>query len=848
MKRRLICLLLALCMVFAMVPDTVFAATKVNKIVVTMSKPEKGKTLPTDAKVPTSASTKVTSVKWKGDTDNGKAKANVKYTVTITVEIKSGVNKTFASKASSINATVNSKKASVKRNSATKVTISYTFPALSGNSGETSESAAEVIDFGVTHEKEDLNARWSALKPVNTSKEVYEEEPGVIFAPYRTGKVRRELLEDAVNTLNFARYVAGLNADVVLDDELNDKAQHGAVLLASVGKMTHTPSQPNDMDSGFFKIARTATENSNLYETPVAYANAKGQTPTLLANSVAAYLSDQGVTSLGHRLWTLAPAMKKTGFGLATGSTTFYGTMEIESVGAYKSSTGNFDAILWPAAGYHPTDFFVDETVWSVQLNRFRFSAKSSDVKVKVTNPSGETQTCKATVSKWGNDTIIKFTPSGKIKSGNKFDVEISGIKRDGEPVIFKYSVEFFKLNTKGTSDLDLVYLDKLPAEQALALLEPCASNYTKAEDVLACVAVETKYTDTVEWVKQPTITKSTSKANGSITGTLKCSRGSESFTLPVKLTLPKLTDKTKDMYAAVAAVKRMTVSNRTTKAQVEAAIKAALPDGKVSVSTFQISEKATETETGRIRILLKASNNDTFGVFQTIPITGGILNPAPVTPKPTPSPIPTTAPGATPVPLDHDDILSLIHDSPSMIVVTNDTTEGSLADSLQELLPKDSNYTFTVIFANRSNATTTKDGVITARVIFNDLAYHYSSSGETVLYHIPATGASDPEEVTKIEADVALIKAAFDARIASAKSKDDLKKADLLKIAENAVKNGSLVQWLNDPLFSTMSAKDGKDGYVRGTLQVEQGAERREIKFHAILHLDGTITNADEK
>lgn len=845
MKRRLISLLLALCMISAMLPDTAFAATKVNKIVITMSNPKKGQALPTDAKVPATVSTRVTSVKWKGDTDNGKAKENVKYTVTITVEIKSGVNKTFASKASSINATVNGKKASVKRNSSTKVTVSYTFPALSGNSGETSENTTNVIDFGVTHEKEDLNARWAALKPANTGKELYKEEPQTI-APYRTGKVRRELLEDAVNTLNFTRYVAGLNADVALDDSLNDKAQHGAVLLAAINELVHKPSQPGDMDSGFFKIARTATENSNLYQTRIDNANTKGMTPTLLSGSVAAYLSDQGLTSLGHRLWVLAPAMKKTGFGLATGSTMFYGTMEIEDVPSYKSSTGNFDAILWPAAGYHPTDFFQNGTVWSVQLNRFRFTAKSSDVKVKVTNPSGETQTCKSTVSKWGNDTIIKFTPSGKIENGNKFDVEISGIMQSGKQVVFKYSVEFFKLNTKGTSDLDFVYLDKILAEEALALLEPCVSNYTKAEDVLACVRAETKYTDTVEWVKQPTITKSTSKATGSIKGTLKLSRGSESFTLPVKLTLPKLTDQKNDMYAAVAAVKSMTVSNSTTKAQVQAAVNAAVPNGNISVGTFQISRKATETETGRISILLKASNKDTFGVFQTIPVTGGRLNPAPVTPKPTPSPIPTTAPGATPVPLDHDDILDLIHDSPSMLVVDNNTTEETLAASLQELLPKDSGYTFTVIFTGKNNATTTKEGLITTKVIFNDLAYNYSSFGETVLYHIPATGASDPEEVKKIEADVALIKDAFDARIASSKSKDDLKKADLLKIAQGAVKNGSSVYWLNDPLFSTMSAKDGKDGYVRGTLRVEYGAERRDVKFSAILHLDGTITNAN--
>lgn len=86
-----------------------------------------------------------------------------------------------------------------------------------------------------------------------------------------------------------------------------------------------------------------------------------------------------------------------------------------------------------------------------------------------------------------------------------------------------------------------------------------------------------------------------------------------------------------------------------------------------------------------------------------------------------------------------------------------------------------------------------------------------------------------------------------FKARIASAKSKDDLKKKDLLEVAKNAVKNGSSVEWLNDPLFSTMSAKDGKNGWVKGVLSVKLGAEIREIEFYAVLHPDGSITDGSK-
>ncbi|MDE7298049.1 MAG: CAP domain-containing protein [Lachnospiraceae bacterium] len=841
MKRRLISLLLALCMVFAMQPDTAQAATKITKVVITMSELQPGKALPTDAKVPDTASTVVKSVKWKGDTNNGKAKEGVKYTATITVEIKSGVkDKTFASAASSINATVNGKKASVKRNSATSITVTYTFPALSGK-----ESAAEVIDLGVTHIKEDLNARWAALKPVNTDENLYSKKPEAVWAPYVAGKVRTQVLEDGVNTLNFARYVAGLNADVSLVDELNEKAQYGAVLLGAVNKLVHEAKRPNDMDVDFYKKGYEATTSSNLFSEATIYASTKGTLETFLSHSVIGWLSDSGVSSLGHRIWVLNPVMKGTGFGVASGSNTTYSTMWVTNTSKYGTGTGtsSYDAITWPAAGYHPTNLFFDGDQWSVRLNGSRYSAKASNIQVKVTNPSGETQVCKAKVSTTSKDPLIIFTPSGKVKSGNKFDVEISGITRGDESVVLKYSVEFFKLDTKGTSDLDLLYLDKLPAEKALKSLKSCASNYTKAEDVIKCIKAEVKYADTVEWVKKPTITKATASKAGSLKGTVKCSRNDQSFTLSVNLTLAKQSDKTDNLYAAAAALKRMEVSNGTTKAQVEAAAKAAVTDGVISVKSFKVNKKATKTETGQIYVSLKGSTNTTFGVYMTIPALGGTIDP-----EPTAVPTPAPTQGASKDKFNYDAALGLGVENAKEAAITNSTTEGELAAYLQELLPKEQKdkYTYIVEFTSKTNATVNKDGQLQAKIAVRDLTYNYTSSGTLVYLTIPATGSSDSEEVAKIEADMALIQAAFDARVASAKSENDLKKADLLKIAEEAVKNGSKVRWLNTPLFSTRPAKDGEDGHVKGTLRLTLGAETREIEFSVILHADGTITNAN--
>ena len=654
-KRHGICFLLlcALTMfVISVLSTTVSAATKVSKkVIITMSKPREGNVLPTDAKVKGNASTKVTKVKWKGSTNSGKAKVNVKYTVSITVKMKSGKATKFSK---GVIATVNGNKASVKRNSSKKITVTYTFPALK----------LMVTRLSTNHTKEDLNSRWSDLKPVNKDKNLFIKEPEAFVPPYSTGTVRKEILTDGINSLNFARYVAGLNADVSLSKELNQKAQYGAVLMAHINKMVHKPAKPGDMDEVFYSKGYEATSNSNLAKYSTVIADAKGVTQEFLCWSVRSWLSDQGVSSLGHRIWCLNPIMKGTGFGVAIGPDCTYSDMWVTNTNRYGtgSGTSRWDAIAWPAAGYHPTTFFSSGADWSVRLNRKHFAAKSSEVRVKVTNPSGKMENCKVRINTEPKDPVLIFKPSGKVASGSKFNVEISGITKDGNPAVLKYSVEFFKLGTPTTGNK---------------------------------------------------------------------------------------------------------------------------PDKPDTPSDIELSRDIT-----------------------------------------------------------YEQLLDFIHRSPSQVVVSNDTTEKSLADALQAHLPKDSRYTFTVYFSTKVNATVSEKGTIVARVIFHDSAYNYSSSGETVVYDIPATGASDAAEVEKIEADVKAIRKEFDARIASAKSKEDLKKGDLLNVAKNAVKNGSSVQWLNDPLFSTMSPKNGKNGWVKGTLRVEFGAEHRDIEFYAVLHLDGSITN----
>ena len=451
-RQHLLSLLLVFALIVTVLPTTVPAATMVKKVAVTMSTLKEGASLPTSAKV-SNSSVKVAAVKWKGSTNSGKAKGNVKYKVTITLQIKSGKAAKFGT--GKISATVNGKKASVKRNSAKKITVTYTFPTL----GKT------ILNLGTGHTKEEINAKWTALKPMNSDKNLFIEEPEVVSAPFKTGTVKSEVLTDGINMLNFSRYVAGLNSDVSLDSTLNEKTQYGAVLMAHINKMEHKPAKPSDMDQSFYAKGYEATSSSNLARYITANAAATADTKEFLSWSVRSWLSDSGVSSLGHRIWCLDPVMKGTGFGVAIGKTYTYSDMWVHNTSKYGtgSGTSNWDAIPWPAAGYHPTNLITKDDEWSVRFNGKRFSVKSSDVRVRVSNAAGRTQECKTRINTDFGDPVLIFQPTGTVGNGDKYDVEISGITKGGSPAVIKYSVEFFKLGSTSTNkpsdtstDLDL--------------------------------------------------------------------------------------------------------------------------------------------------------------------------------------------------------------------------------------------------------------------------------------------------------------------------------------------------------------------------------------------------------
>lgn len=477
----------------------------------------------------------------------------------------------------------------------------------------------------------ELNAKWEALKPAYTSGSPYTIVPEISPASGdpTLGKVKSQVLKDGLNTLNFARYMAGMTGDVSLVTDFNISAQYASVLLAYRDNgMTHYPEKPSGVSLDFYKKGYEGTSNSCLH----MWYSSSGES-TAISDSVKGYLYDWGESNhnvAGHRYWVLDPSIKGVGFGLAPADSgnlySAFWCAKYTDLNGTGTPTTNYEAVTWPVAGYHATDFYGKGLQWSVRLNPKRYDIdKLEDVKVSVTGPGGTSVLPHAFSSVYGN--MIMFTPTDSVQAGEKYTVEISGLYRNNESTTLKYSVKFFTLGKPDTSSAGKLAADKIAVEKAVKDFGPVANNYTKPKDLLNCIWAETKYIDKIEWVAEPTIKKAKASKKGSIKGTIKCTLNGKSFTYKVKMSIPEpVVDK--NAYKALAAAKAMNVSASTTQKDVEKALNAKIGKGyTVSLSYFTV-KTPTATETGSVSYYLtvRDSRGESYGpagVVQVIPVLG---------------------------------------------------------------------------------------------------------------------------------------------------------------------------------------------------------------------------------
>ncbi|MBD0384863.1 stalk domain-containing protein [Paenibacillus sedimenti] len=314
--------------------------------------------------------------------------------------------------------------------------------------------------------KKEIKEKYIEYAPTHAGS-IYADKP-VVTAPYAPGKLQKSVIEDAVKRVNFVRYLAGMPHDIVIDEDLINQAQYGAVLTAVHKELNHYPQKPADMSEEFYKIGYESTKTSNLHS---IYSSQNLENTGFVADSVNDYMSDLGLNNLpqvGHRRWILNPELQKMGFGFAENNNIdnwFAGYSSMQVLDESRTEKVKYDYVTWPSDGYFPNSLMDPLTPWSITLSKYLYhSPDLNKISVKLVRESDNRvwnlSAADNDVTEDGkyfnvvphayqrNGTVI-FRPDGIIKyrDSDKFTVEISGIetRSQGQTTLI-YEVNFFNL------------------------------------------------------------------------------------------------------------------------------------------------------------------------------------------------------------------------------------------------------------------------------------------------------------------------------------------------------------------------------------------------------------------
>lgn len=266
------------------------------------------------------------------------------------------------------------------------------------------------------------------------------------------GELSDETVTNALNSLNFMRYIAGISSDVENNDWYENMAMAGTTLLTKVGSLTHTPKKPAGVSQEFYELGYEGTSSSNL-----------GWGNRTLASVVVNGWMDDGDASnidrVGHRRWCLNPRMQATGFGHSGSYTGMYSFDNWNDDG-----DSDPDLVLWPAQTM-PVEYFSGP--WNISFSEDVYSLKSSDKsKIRITMTSektGEEYSISSSdtnvsgkymnleTSNYGYGPSLIFTPGVKFSAGDNVTVKITGLKSDDGYDGIQYVVHFFSMNGSGS-------------------------------------------------------------------------------------------------------------------------------------------------------------------------------------------------------------------------------------------------------------------------------------------------------------------------------------------------------------------------------------------------------------
>lgn len=290
----------------------------------------------------------------------------------------------------------------------------------------------------------DIIDRYKAYPWKLDVKNSYSEQPSA-KSPYKAGYLKDECLDNALNLLNFIRYVAGVPADVELSGDYTEMAQAGALLNCVNGKLTDDPpAKPEGFPDDLYNLGSVAYSNCSI-------AKGYGNLSKVLMNGWMYDGASADMEKMSHRRYILNPSMTRTGFG-AAGAYSFMYALD-------RKGSSITDYVAWPARNM-PVELMNNPgTPWTLSLGSDYDKASFQEVSVTLrdisknkswtfsgTNANG---VFKVNVEYYGMPNCIVFRPNNvSYDKNSQFQVEVNGLKdKDGKSTTISYNVDFFSLN-----------------------------------------------------------------------------------------------------------------------------------------------------------------------------------------------------------------------------------------------------------------------------------------------------------------------------------------------------------------------------------------------------------------
>ena len=216
----------------------------------------------------------------------------------------------------------------------------------------------------LTYTEDEVKEKFQASKAetdFTKTSEVFDQLPS-IKSPYAAGKMSDKAIADVLRRLNFARWQSGLN-EVAVNSQYMERNQKGAVVLAALKTITHTPAKPSGMDDDFYQEACAGVGADENYSGNCGY----GQT---MYDSIKGYLDETAniqEANIGHRLSLLDMTTDKTSFGYA-------GVYNCLSMYYADEGTLHNDETYyaWPSAGYFTSNMLDPNAYWHIITDWYR--------------------------------------------------------------------------------------------------------------------------------------------------------------------------------------------------------------------------------------------------------------------------------------------------------------------------------------------------------------------------------------------------------------------------------------------------------------------------------------------